>query len=166
MWETKGVHYSLESRKMVLRESLWFPLSAFSPATVTGADSGRFFLLCSLRIFLSHLNNLCGLQRAARVVPGALMLWTIARTRFHIFLLISLDNLLELLVWRLHVVFLQAKTECIFKLVLLFCCLLPGWDEGTELYRWETISHNRCNTTSAPPHSFSTRSSEWHLVAW
>lgn len=44
MWEIKGVHYSLEGRKTVLRESLWLPLSAFSPATVTGADSGCFFL--------------------------------------------------------------------------------------------------------------------------
>lgn len=34
VWEIKGVHYSLEGRKMVLRESLWFPLSAFSQATV------------------------------------------------------------------------------------------------------------------------------------
>lgn len=135
MWEIKGVHYSLEGRKTVLRESLWLPLSAFSPAIVTRADSGCFFLQCSLLTFLSHRNNLRVLQRAARVVPGVLMLWPIARTLFHIFLSYPWITCLNSSSGDCIAVFLQAQTECIFKMILLLCCFLPGWDEGTELYR-------------------------------
>lgn len=81
---------------MVLSGRLWILLSAFSPTAVTEAVSRCFHLQCSLCIFLSPLPHFRGLQRAARVVPDVLMLWTMARTLVNILLLKSLGSLPEL----------------------------------------------------------------------
>jgi len=109
---------------MVLSENHWVLLSAFSPTAVRwGCFEVYPPWMQGPFILLSHLTNLHGLQRAARVVTDALGFGTIARALVNIFLLISLGNWPHLLIWRLHAIFLQAKMEWIFKVILL---LLAG----------------------------------------